>query len=326
MKRRDFLGSVAAGVFLLPYRVGLAQQLSGERRVGIIGNGPLWDYFRERLRELGDIEGQNITVESRSANGDPDRLLAAARELAHRPVEVIAVAGSPAAKAAQEATDTVPVVAMVIGDPVAIGLVKDWQRPGGNITGSMTLSPSLAAKRLQLLKDIIPYLSRVAYLFNPENPSSWAYLEHLRTAASPLGATMVAIEARSGGEFDKAFEQIAKSRANAMLMAGDIVQQRDIDEIVSFQLQNRLPGMFTRREDVDAGGLMSYGVSVPELYRNGAVYVHQILYGARPSELPFAQPAKLELVINLAAAKTIGLAIPPPILAAADEVISDDEE
>jgi putative ABC transport system substrate-binding protein len=139
MKRRGFLGSVAAGVFLLPYRVGLAQQLSGERRVGIIGNGPLWDYFRERLRELGDVEGQNITVETRSANGDPDRLLAAARELAHRPVEVIAVAGSPAAKAAQEATDTISVVAMVIGDPVAIGLVKDWRRPGGNITGSTTL-------------------------------------------------------------------------------------------------------------------------------------------------------------------------------------------
>ena len=210
MKRRDFLGALAAGSFSLRYQAGLAEQPTNARRVGIIGDGPLWDYFRDRLRDLGDIDGQNITIETRPADGNPDRLLAAAQELARLPVDVIAVAGSPAAKAAQAATDTVPVVAMVIGDPVAIGLVKDWQRPGGNITGSMTLSPSLAAKRLQLLKDIIPYLSRVAYLFNPENPSSRAYLEHLRTAASPLGATMVAIEARSGGEFDKAFEQASK--------------------------------------------------------------------------------------------------------------------
>ena len=282
MKRRDFLGALAAGSFSLRYQAGLAEQPTNAQRVGIIEDDPLWSYFRERLRDLGDVDGQNITIETRTADGNPDRLMAAAQELARLPVDVIAVAGSPAAKAAQAATDTVPVVAMVIGDPVAIGLVEDWQRPGGNITGSMTLSPSLAAKRLQFLKDIIPYLSRVAYLFNPENPSSRAYLEHLRTVASPPGATMVAIEARSGGEFDKAFEQVAKSRANAMLMAGDIVQQRDIDKIVSFQLQHRLPEMFARREDVDPGGLLSYGVSVPELYRNGAVYVHQILHGARP--------------------------------------------
>ena len=326
MKRRDFLGSVAAGAFLLPHRVGLAQQPSGGRRVGIIGSGPLWDYFRDRLRDLGDIDGQNITIETRTADGNPDRLLAVAQELARLPVDVIAVAGSPAAKAAQEATETVPVVAMVIGDPVAIGLVKDWQRPGGNITGSTTLSPNLAVKRLQLLKDIFPYLSRIAYLFNSENPSSRSYLEHLRSAASSIGATIITIEAGARGEFDQVFEKIKKNRANAMVMAGDIVQQRDIEDIIAFQLQQRLPGMFTRREDVDAGGLISYGVSVPELYRSGADYVHQILHNARPAELPFVQPAKLELIINLAAAKTIGITIPSSILAAADEVISDEEE
>src|SRR3954447_23682433 len=326
MKRRDFLGALASGAFSFRHRVGLAQQQSRAWRIGIIEDGPRWIYFRDRLRDLGDIDGQNITIESRSANGNPAGLLAAAQELARLPVDVIAVAGSPAAKAAQAATDTVPVVAMVIGDPVAIGLVKDWQRPGSNITGNTTLSPNLAAKRLRLLKDILPYLSRAAYFFNPENPSSRAYLEHLRIAASPIGATIITVEAGAGSDFDKAFEQIAKSRANAMVMAGDITQQRDIERVIDFQLQNRLPGMFARREDVDTGGLLSYGVSVPELYRNGAVYVHQILHGARPSELPFAQPAKLELVINLAAAKTIGLAIPPPILVSADEVISDDEE
>src|SRR3954451_12956240 len=177
-------------------------------RVGIIEDGPRWVYFRDRLRDLGDIDGQNITIESRSADGNPDRLLAAAQELARLPVDVIAVAGSPAAKAAQEATMTVPVVAMVIGDPVAIGLVKDWQRPGGNITGSTTLSPNLAATRLQLLKGVLPYLSRIAYFFNPENPSSRAYLEQLRSAASSIGATIITVEAGTGAEFEEAFDQI----------------------------------------------------------------------------------------------------------------------
>src|SRR3954451_9892023 len=326
MRRRHFLGAFAAGAFSLRYRAGLAEAQSKTWRVGITEDGPLWSYFRERLRDLGDIDGQNLIIESRRANGNPDRLLAAAQELARLPVDVIAVAGSPAAKAAQEATTTVPVVAMVIGDPVAIGLVKDWQRPGGNITGSTTLSPNLAVKRLQLLKDILPYLSRIAYLFSSENPSSRSYLEHLRNAASLIGATIITIEAGARSEFDQVFEQIKKNRANAMVMAGDIVQQRDIEDIIAFQLQQRLPGMFTRREDVDAGGLISYGVSVPELYRSGANYVHQILHNARPAELPFAQPAKLELIINLAAAKTIGITIPLSILAAADEVISDEEE
>ena len=239
-----------------------------------------------------------------TANGNPDRLLAVVQELARQPVDVIAVAGSSAAKAAQAATNTVPIVAMVIGDPVAIGLVTDWQRPGGNITGSTTLGSDLALKRLQLLKSILPYLSRVAYFWNPANPSSRAYLEHLRIAASPIGATIVTIEAGAVSEFDKALEQLAKSQAHAMLTAGDIVQQQNIYRIIDFQLKHHLTGMFTRREDVGAGGLMSYGVSVPELYRNGAVYVHQILNGARPAELSFVQPAKLELVINLEAAKT----------------------
>ena len=145
-------------------------------------------------------------------------------------------------------------------------------------------------------------------------------------AASSIDATIVTIGVHEGNEFDEALEQLAKVRANAMLTAGDIVQQKNIDKIIEFQLQHHLPGMFTRREDVDAGGLISYGVSVPELYRSGAVYVHQILHGARPAELPFVQPAKLELVINLDAAKAIGLTIPPSILAAADEVISEYEE
>src|SRR3954453_3302796 len=270
MKRRDFLGALASGAFSFRHRVDLAQQQSRAWRIGIIEDGPRWIYFRDRLRDLGDIDGQNITIESRSANGNPDRLLAAGQELARLPGDVIAVAGSPAAKAAQAATDTVPVVAMVIGDPVAIGLVKDWQRPGGNITGSTTLSPNLAVKRLQLLKNILPHLSRLAYFWNPENPSSRTYLEHLRNAASSIGATIITVEAGARSEFDQAFEQIKKNRANAMVMAGDIVQQRDIEDIIAFQLQQRLPGMFTRREDVDAGGLISYG------YHTGSVYLSYI--------------------------------------------------
>jgi putative ABC transport system substrate-binding protein len=191
-----------SGSVLTPALSGPCAAAEQSMARGIIDDGFLWNYFRERLRELGDIDGQNVTIESRTADGNPDRLLAAAQELARRPVDVIAVAGSSAAKAAQAATDTVPVVAMVIGDPVAIGLVKDWQRPGGNIIGSTTLSSNLAAKRLQLLNRILPYLSRVAYFWNPENPSSRTYLECLRISAPSIDATTIPIDAHASSEFE----------------------------------------------------------------------------------------------------------------------------
>lgn len=320
MRRRDLLALVAGGAVFRPLAGG-AQQPSRTRRVGIIDDGPLWDYFRERLRELGPVDGQSVAIAYRVAEGNPDGLLAAARELAGLPVDVIAVAGSPAAQAAKAATDTVPVVAMVVGDPVAIGVVKNPARPEGNVTGSMTLTPDLAAKRLQLVNKVLPHASRVAYFWNPNNASSRTYFEQLRTAAPSLGITMVSVEARAAAEFDSALEKLASSRVDAMVAAGDAVQQRNVDLVIQFQLKHHLPGMFPRREDVVAGGLMSYGVSAPDLYRKGAVSVHKILRGARPAELPFEHPERFELVINLRTADALGLRIPQPVLNAADEII-----
>lgn len=323
MRRREFVNiaaTVAAWSIFRPRNLA-AQQPIRMRRIGIIDDGPLWDYFRERLRELGNPDGQSLAIVYRVAEGNPERLLAAARELAALPVDVIAVAGSPAAKAAQAATDRVPVVAVVIGDPVAIGLVENSAQPGGNITGNMTLGPDLAAKRLQLLKSMLPHLSRIGYFWNPNNASNRTYLEHLRTAGSSLGVSVIPVEARVVAEFDGALATLADSRLDAMLTGGDMLQQRNIDLIIDFQAKHRLPGLFTRREDVVAGGLVSYGVSVPNLYRAGAVYVHKILRGARPAELPFEQPPRLELAINSRTAEALGLRIPPPVLKAADELI-----
>ena len=319
MKRRDFLSALLAVSVL--YRPLAAQQPNRVRRVGIIDDGPLWDYFRERLRELGDIDGQNIALEYRIADGDPERILDGVRELARLPVDVIAVAGSTAAKAAQTATDTVPIVAMVIGDPVAIGLVKNRARPGGNITGNMIFSAELAAKRLQLLKSMLPHLSRVAYFWNPNNASSRPFLEQLQAAAKPLDVTMVPVEARATSEFDRALALVASSRVDAMITAGDVVQRQNLNAVLDFQVKHRLPGMFTDRQDVAAGGLMSYGIRVHDLYRHGADYTHKLLHGARPGELPFEQATRFELVINLTTAKTLGLTIPRPVLTAADEII-----
>jgi putative tryptophan/tyrosine transport system substrate-binding protein len=320
MERRLFLSNLLAGASAWPW-VALAQPALRPRRIGIIDDSPLWDYFRERLRELGDVGGQPVALEYRVAEGNPNRLLAAARELAQLPVDVIAVAGSPAAKAAQAATSTVPVVAMVIGDPVAIGLVKNRQRPEGNITGNRTIAPELAAKRLDLLKNLLPYLSRVAYFWNPNNASNRIFLEQLRKAAPKFGTTMVSVEASAAAEFDGALRKLAGSRLDAMMTGGDVLQQRNLDVVVDFQMKNRLPGMFPRREDVAAGGLMSYGISVPDLYRRGAVYAHRILQGARPAELPFERPVRYELVINRTTARRLGLTIPRPVEEMADELV-----
>jgi putative tryptophan/tyrosine transport system substrate-binding protein len=320
MKRRVFLSTLLAGASVWPWPA-LAQPANRKRRIGIIDDGPLWDYFRERLRELGDVAGQPVALEYRTADGNPDRLLAAARELAQLPVDVIAVAGSPAAKAAQAATSTVPVVAVVIGDPVAIGLVKNWQRPEGNITGNMTIAPELAARRLDLLKNLLPQLSRVGYFWNPNNASNRAFLEQLQMAAAKLRVAMVPVEASTVAEFDGALRKLSGSRLDAMMTGGDTLQQRNLDLVIDFQIKNRLPGMFPRREDVAAGGLMSYGISVPDLYRRGAVYAHRILQGARPAELPFERPVRYELAINRTTAGRLGLTIPRSVEAMADELV-----
>ena len=320
MRRREFVallgGAVAAGPLL-----ARAQQLAKIPRIGIIDDSPIWNAFRQGLRDLGYLEGQNIAFEYRYAGGLPDRLAWVAAELVRRPVDLIATFGTPPTHAAKQATTTIPIVMIGIGDPVGAGLVSSLGRPGGNVTGNTILGPDVAGKRLQLLKEVIPSLSRVAFLWNPENASHPAQLAELQVAVQTLGIKLLPFAVRSSDEFDSAFAAIVSERADAFLMTADPFHQLSIGRIIDFLANNRLPGMFLTREIAVAGGLLSYGASLPDLFRHGALYVHKILKGTKPADLPVEPPTKFELVVNLKTAKAIGLTIPESFLQLADEVI-----
>ena len=293
----------------------------GPPRIGIIDDSPVWNAFRHGLRDLGYLEGQNIAFEYRYAGGLPNRLALVAVELVHRPVDLIATFGTPPTIAAKRATTTIPIVMIGVGDPVGAGLVSSFNRPGGNITGNTILGPEVAGKRLQLLKEVIPSLSRVAFLWNPDNASHPAQLAELRVAVETLGIKLLPVAVLSPDEFDRAFAEMVRERADAFLMTNDPFHQLSIGRIIDFLANNRLPGMFLTREIVAAGGLMSYGASVPDLFRRGAVYVHKILQGTKPADLPVEQPVKFDLVVNLKTAKAIGLSSPESFLLRAGEVI-----
>ena len=290
-------------------------------RIGIIDDAPIWDHFRIGLRELGYIEGRNIALEYRSAEGRPEHLAAAASELAGLPVDIIATYGTPAAQAAKRATATIPIVMVTIGDPVRAGLVASFARPGGNITGLTILSPDSSPKRLQLLKEIAPSVARVALLWNPDNDSNAAQLQQVQIAAPMLGMQLLPFAVRRSDEFDGAFAAMTSQRVDALLMTADPFHELHIERIIEFLTRNRLPGSFLIRENVVAGGLMSYGVSQPDLVRRAATFVHKILQGSKPADLPIEQPVKFDLVINLKASRALGLTVPRSLLALADEVI-----
>jgi putative ABC transport system substrate-binding protein len=236
-------------------------------------------------------------------------------------VDVIATFATTATYAAKQATTTVPIVMIAVGDPVRSGLVTSLARPEGNITGNTILGPELAAKRLQLLKEVFPTISRIAFLWNPNNASHAAYLEEWKAAAPTLGVKMHFVAVNSSDEFEGAFAAMMRERPDAFAMTADPFHLLHIVWITDFLAKNRLPGMYQVREQVVAGGLMSYGASVPDLFRRGASYVHKILQGTRPAELPVEQPVKFELVINLKTAKALGFTIPESFLLRADEVI-----
>jgi len=320
LSRRQFIALLggAATTWPLPLR---AQQPAQIPRIGIIDDSPMWNAFRQGLHDLGYLEGQNIAFDSRSADGVPARLAEAAAELVRRPVDVIATYGTPPTRAAQQATTTIPIVMIGIGDPVGAGLVASLARPGGNITGNTILGPDVASKRLQLLKEVIPSVSRAAFLWNPDNASHPAQLKELQAAAPRLDMQLLPVAVRSADELDSAFAAMMRERADAFLMTADPLHQRSIRRIIDFLTQNRLPGMFLTREIVVAGGFMSYGASLPELFRHGASYVHRILQGTKPADLPVERPMKFELAINLKTAKAFGLTIPPTLLFQVDEVI-----
>ena len=322
MRRREFVSLVAgAAAWPLAARAQGPSAVVGMPRIGIIDDEPLWDNFRQGLRDLGYIENQNIAIEYRSAEGKVDRLVQAARELVSLPVNTIVVFGSTAARAARQATLTIPIVGIAIGDPVRAGFAVSLARPGGNMTGNASLGPDIIGKRLETLKECVPTMARVALLWNPDNDSNLAFLEELIIAVPGLGLQLISVPIRNADEFEWAFAAMMQRRPNALVTSGDALLRRYVNKIIDFAVKNRLPDMHQDKEDVVAGGLMSYSAILSQLLRQGALYVHKILQGAKPADLPIEQATRFELVINLKTARAIGLTIPPTLLARADEVI-----
>jgi putative ABC transport system substrate-binding protein len=303
-----------------------AQQLPKIPHVGwLTGGSPNAENresFRQGLRELGYIEGKNIVIEWRSAEGDRDRQRAFAAELTLLKVDVIVAAGGEDIRAAKAATATIPIVMVLGGDPVGSGFVASLARPGGNVTGMATLRPELSGKRLELLKEIIPKLSRVAVFATSTAADYGRIQKELDLAAGAFGVKLQYLDVRSLKDFETAFPAAAKGRAEAVLVrvSGPFLSPHRT-RVVALAVKSRIPLMYERAEDVIAGGLMSYGVSFTDVYRRAATYVDKILKGAKPADLPVEQPTKFELVINLKAAKQIDLTIPPNVLARADRVI-----
>ena len=318
--RRRFLATLGGAAAAWPL-AARAQQGAKIPRIGIIDDAPMWQAFRQALRKLGYIEGETVNYEYRYSEGVPDRLATVVGELIRRPVDLIATFGTPPTEAAKAATTTIPIVMIGIGDPVGAGLVTSLAHPGGNITGNTILSPDLGGKRLQILSEAIGSVSRVAYLVNPENASSITTLAELKLAAASAGMTLVGIEVGSGTDFAGAFTAMLRETPDALLVSNDPLHQLHIDWIIDFLAQHRLPGMFQAKENVAAGGLMAYGASVPDLFRRAAGYVHRILQGTKPADLPVELPTKFDLAINLKTARALGLDLPPLLIARADEVI-----
>jgi putative ABC transport system substrate-binding protein len=285
-------------------------------------NVPSLEAFRQGLRKLGYIEDQNINLECRSAAGNAQRLAEISAELVSLKVDVIIAGGGDlVTRAARQATQAIPIVMTNAADPVETGLVASLARPGGNITGLVTFSPELSGKRLELLKEAFPKVSRIAVITNPANPAQEARVKETRVAAQALRVQLQILEVREPGAFDKIFFAITKERAQALLPLGDPLIVSNRKQIVDFAAKNRLPAMYHRIEFVDEGGLMVYGPNYNDLFFRAATYVDKILKGSKVAELPIEQPTKFEFIINLIAAKQIGLTIPPNVLARADRVI-----
>jgi putative tryptophan/tyrosine transport system substrate-binding protein len=305
-----------------------AQQPTGNvKRIGYMGTGSVSsdrnriDAFRQGLRDLSYVEGKNIVIEYRYAEGKPDRLPGLAAELVRLKADVIVVSGGTSARAAKNATEMVPIVMANVSDPIGIGLVGSLARPGGNITGLTTQAPELGGKRLELLKEIVPKLSRVAAVGNPDTLSYREQMKEIEIAARAMSLQVQPVEVKGPSDFENAFTAIKKGREGALitLAAPTMVFLRD--RLVELAAKTGLPAAYPDSEFVESGGLMSYGATYADLYRRAAIYVDKILKGAKPADLPVEQPKKFEFIVNLKAAKQIGLTIPPNVLARADKVI-----
>ena len=277
--------------------------------------------FRQGLREVGLIEGQNISIEYRWAEGRPDRLPKLAHELVNLRVNIIVTHGEAAIRTLKQVTRTIPVVVGVTGDLVVTGHAASLARPGGNVTGLVDTSPELSGKRLEILKEILPKISRTAVLWNGANPVKRLDFKETEKAAEALGLRLQSLEVKTPDDFDSKLKAAVMPNATALVVLHDALISANTNSIVDFTGKNRLPAMYGAIELVDAGGLMSYAANIPDLFRRAATYVDKILKGAKPADLPIEQPTKFELVINLRSAKQIGVTVPPNVLARADRVI-----
>ncbi|HWP60468.1 MAG TPA: ABC transporter substrate-binding protein [Candidatus Acidoferrales bacterium] len=327
MRKKSFVFALCAVLLALTYSAS-AQQAKKIPRIGFLSaSSPValsdrLEAFRQGLRELGYVEGKNVVIEYRYAEGKLDRLHELTAELVRLKVEVIVTAAPSSTRSAQQATSTIPIVmAGIGGDPVEAGFVTSLARPGANITGLSALNPELSGKQLQLLTEIIPKLSRVAVLGTSTLPRYAEGMQAIKLAAEPFKIQLQPLDVRGPAQIEIVFNEARKSRSDAVLVQASPVLEAHRTKIASFALKAKLPTMSWAREFVEAGGLMSYGTNIPDLYRRAAIYVDKILKGVKPAELPVEQPTKFELVINLKTAKQIGLTIPPNVLARADKVI-----
>jgi len=325
--RRRLLNLVLATFLLITISPALAQQPTKIPRIGFLGGGSATanagrvEAFRQGLREHGYAEGKNIVIEYRWAEGKLDRLPALAAELVRLKVDIIVSAGPTVTRVAKEATTTMPIVMGFDDDPVGSGFVASLARPGGNITGLSALSPELSGKQLELLKEIIPRLSRVAVVGSSTHPGTAQSIKEIELATGAFKVQLQSLEVLDPKDIETAFATASKGRADAVIVLTSVVTNSHRKQIVELAVKHRLPAIYYTAEWVEVGGLMTYGASFTDLFRRAATYVDKILKGDKPADLPVEQPKKFEFIVNLKAAKQIGLTIPPNVLVRADKVI-----
>ena len=324
MRRREFITLLGGVAVTWPLA---ANAQSKTPRIGFMGNSTaaleanLVDAFREGLREHGYEEGRNIVIEYRWADGKYERFPALVAELIAANVEVIVTAGTPAALAMKKATTTVPLVMVAVGDPVGTGLVPSLARPGANLTGLSSVAPDLEGKRLQLLREVVPTLSHVAMFINSLNPFHVSSMRQARAAAQTMGIKLQLHDIRKSEDLDDAFAAIRKERPDAVLILADRVFLHNRERMIDFTKEQSLPNVNAYKELVEVGGLMSYGPSYEDMHKRAAIYVDKILKGAKPADLPIEQPSKFTCIVNLKAAKALGVTVPSQLLGLADELI-----
>jgi putative ABC transport system substrate-binding protein len=327
MDRRRFLLTSLAGAIARPLAAE-AQQAGRVYRIAYLGNSSaaleaeLVSAFRDGLRDLNYVEGRNVVIQYRWAEGHYDRFPALVAEAVQLKVDVIVTAGTPAVLAAKAGTRTIPIVVAAMGDPIAAGVIPSLARPGGNITGSASMSPEIDGKRLELLKEMVPGATRIAVLWNPANPNNAARITQMPAAARTLRLTLAPlVGAGDAEELDRGFAAVVAARADALIVESDRALLAHRGRIVEFTAKRRLPALYPYRDFVQVGGLVSYEPSYPAMFRRAATYVDKIFKGAKPADLPVEQPTEFELIINLKTAKALGLTIPPSLLARAGQVI-----